>query len=449
MPLLRPPRPVIPANAGIQRDRHCTPARWIPAFAGMTGMVLAGIASAAEPIPPAPNPTKVQDQLRGVEDTLKAGETQQKAIAADIEAQRAEAARLSANLIDATQQVQEAERQQAAAAERLGALDANVKALEASLAGRQALIADVLAALQRMGRNPPPAILLKPGDMAEAIRAATALGGILPDLRAETEALAKDLDRLKDLRQQAAQQRDAAIQQAAALGNQRKRLAEAVERRQAALHVAADALAAGQARNAELARQAGSLKDLLAKAQEQAQATAAGQQAADDVAAKAASLRGADPTRLKPAIAFVDAKGALPPPSAGAVLRAFGASDGFGGTEKGLSLAAKPGSVVAAPMDSSVMFAGSYRTYGHVLILNAGGGYTMVIAGLGRTSVVTGQFVLAGEPVASVGETAARSATAAAIGASEPILYIELRKDGVAVDPGPWFLKSEDEKARG
>ncbi len=407
MPTLANAAPVIPAKAGTLGRTDRSAALWIPAFAGMTALVLTGVAQAAESVPPAPDPTRVQDQLRGVEDTLKAGEAQQKAIEADIAAQRAEAARLSANLIDATGQVQEAERQQAAAAERLGALDANVKALEASLAGRQALVADVLAALQRMGRNPPPAILLKPGDMAEAIRAATALGGILPDLRAETQALAKDLDRLKDLRQQVAQQRDAAVQQAAALGEQRKKLAESVERRQASLHGAADALAAGQARNAELARQAGSLKDLLAKAQEQAQATALGQQAADDVAAKAAGLRGADPTRLKPAIAFADAKGALPLPSTGAVLRPFGASDGFGGTEKGLSLAARPGSVVAAPMDSSVLFAGAYRTYGHVLILNAGGGYTMVIAGLGRTSVAAGQFVLAGEPVASVGDNAA------------------------------------------
>ena len=130
-------------------------------------------------------------------------------------------------------------------------------------------------------------------------------------------------------------------------------------------------------------------------------------------------------------------------------MRAFGDPDGYGGAEKGLSLAAKPGTLVAAPMDASVLFAGPYRTYGQVLILNAGDGYNMVIAGLGRVNVLPGQFVLAGEPVATIGDGSVRSATAAAVGANEPILYIELRKDGVAVDPGPWFKKSEDEKARG
>jgi len=407
-----------------------------------------GFALAQTPAP-SPSPSPSADQLRGVEDMLRAGEEQQKAIQGEIEAQRADAAKLSAALIDTTAKVQDAEREQANAAQRLASLDANAHALEASLAGRQELVADILAGLQRMGRNPPPAILLRPGDVAEAIRAASALGGVLPDLRAETEALAKDLDKLAQLRVAIAQERDAALQQATALSAERRNLLDLIDRRQAALETASGALAAGEARNADPAKQAATLKDLLAKTEQQQRDAAVGQQAADDVAAKAASLRGADPTRLRPAIAFVDAKGALPLPVSGTVLRAFGESDGYGGTERGLSISARAGSLVAAPMDASVLFAGAYRTYGHVLILNAGGGYNMVLAGLGSLNVVSGQFVLGGEPIASVGEGATRSATAAAVGASEPILYIELRKDGVAVDPGPWFTKSEDEKARG
>jgi murein hydrolase activator len=403
----------------------------------------------AETPAPGASPSPDASQLRGVEDMLRAGQDQQKSIQSDIEAQRADSAKLSAALIDATAKVQEAERQQTNAAQRLSALDANAHALEASLAGRQDLVATILAGLQRMGRNPPPAILLKPGDVAEAIRAATALGGVLPELRAETEALANDLDKLGQLRVAIAQERDAAAAQATALGEDRKKLIDMIDKRQAALQAASGALAAGEARNSDLAKQAASLKDLLANAERQQREAALGQQAADDVAAKAAGLRGADPTRLRPAIAFADAKGDLPWPASGATLRAFGASDGYGGTERGLSISAKAGDIVAAPMDASVLFAGAYRTYGHVLILNAGDGYNMVLAGLGRLNVVAGQFVLAGEPVASVGEGATRSATAAAIGASEPILYIELRKDGIAVDPGPWFIKSEDEKARG
>ena len=73
----------------------------------------------------------------------------------------------------------------------------------------------------------------------------------------------------------------------------------------------------------------------------------------------------------------------------------------------------------------------------------------MLLAGLDRISVLPGQFVLAGEPVGAMGDGAVRMAAAAAIGAAEPVLYIELRKDGTAIDPGPWWAKSDIEKARG
>jgi septal ring factor EnvC (AmiA/AmiB activator) len=83
------------------------------------------------------------------------------------------------------------------------------------------------------------------------------------------------------------------------------------------------------------------------------------------------------------------------------------------------------------------------------LIINASGGYYLVLAGMDRINVGVGQFVLAGEPIALMGDGSARTAAAAAIGAAQPILYIELRKDGAAIDPGPWWAKTDIEKARG
>ena len=73
----------------------------------------------------------------------------------------------------------------------------------------------------------------------------------------------------------------------------------------------------------------------------------------------------------------------------------------------------------------------------------------MVLSGMDRINVSVGQFVLAGEPVAVMGDGAARSATAAAIGAAQPVLYIQLRKNDTPIDPGPWWAKSTIEKAHG
>ena len=88
------------------------------------------------------------------------------------------------------------------------------------------------------------------------------------------------------------------------------------------------------------------------------------------------------------------------------------------------------------------------HNYGQLLILNAGGGYHVLLAGMERISVDLGQFVLTGEPVAVMGD-GAQSAVAKAGGVSQPVLYVEFRKDGVPVDPGPWWAVNEGQKVRG
>jgi len=177
-------------------------------------------------------------------------------------------------------------------------------------------------------------------------------------------------------------------------------------------------------------------------------------------AAATASLQGApsgikpnpnvfkDPGRLAPAIAFASAKGLLPMPVNGVKIRDFGRSDGAGGVEKGISLATRPGAQVTTPCDGWVVYSGPFRSYGQLLIINAGGGYHVLIAGMERISVNIGQFVLTGEPVATMGSTSQVAAILATT-ASQPVLYIEFRKDGTSIDPGPWWAASEGEKVRG
>jgi septal ring factor EnvC (AmiA/AmiB activator) len=130
----------------------------------------------------------------------------------------------------------------------------------------------------------------------------------------------------------------------------------------------------------------------------------------------------------------------------GATTKNFGDPDGFGGQQRGVSIAAPAGATVSTPADAWVAYAGPYRSYGQLLILNAGEGYYLVLAGMERIEVSVGQFVLAGEPVAvmSGGRVAG-----AAIGVMQPVLYIELRKNDTVIDPNPWWAKSNLEKARG
>ena len=436
------------------------PARRVYGSAALLVAALACATALAEPQAPTAKPdprAEKQMQLRGVEDTLKASEEQRRQIEADVDEIRLDRARLNAALIETTAKVQDTESQQAAASARLAELNAGADALSASLDNRRSVISDVLAVLQRMGRNPPPAILVRPGDMVEAVRAAMMLGATISDLKSEADSLASDLDKLTALRSAIASQRDDLARSAEALVLDKTRLTDLIGARQQSLSVAESALGAERKRAAELAGQAASLKDLIAGMEREVGAAKAGADAAAaadravaaDVASRAAASRSADPARLTPAIAFADAKGQLSMPVAGAVLKTFGAPDSYGGAEKGVSIATPAAATVSSPIDGWVVYSGPYRTYGQLLILNAGGGYYMVLAGMDRIDVSVGQFVLAGEPVAVMGDGSARTAAAAAIGAAQPVLYIEVRKNETAIDPGPWWSKSNIEKARG
>ncbi|MFZ0208714.1 MAG: hypothetical protein WAL59_21850, partial [Roseiarcus sp.] len=176
--------------------------------------------------------------MHGVEDTLKASEQQRRQIEADVEAIRLDRARLNAALIETTAKVQETESQRAAATARLAELNINADALSASLDNRRVVISDVLAALQRMGRDPPPAILVRPGDMVEAVRAAMMLGATISDLKSEADALASDLDKLTALRASIASQRDDLARSAQSLALDKTRLTELIRARQQSLSVA-------------------------------------------------------------------------------------------------------------------------------------------------------------------------------------------------------------------
>ena len=232
------------------------------------------------------------------------------------------------------------------------------------------------------------------------------------------------------------------------------RLAALVEERQRKQSAVEKDMEAEGARAVTLSRQVDSLQGLISKMEQDLQSAAK--------AAATASLRGTpatpngkpnlgglkDPARLSPAIAFASAKGLFALPVNGVKIREFGGSDGAGGVEKGISLATRPGSQVTTPCDGWVVYAGPFRSYGQLLILNAGGGYHVLIAGMERISVNIGQFVLTGEPVATMG-TKSQVASILATNASQPVLYIEFRKDGTPIDPGPWWAANEGEKVRG
>ncbi len=414
-------------------------------------------------------------KLRGLEDSIDLSAARRKQMQGEIDAAREDAGKLRSALIETTARVSADETQVAASQAHLDRALLSEGAVKRSLDGRRAVIAEVLAALQRMGRKPPPALLVDPDDVLKAIRTSMLLGAVLPGMRADVDALVADLRELARARAGIEAERRNLADDLARLGAERVRLAALIEARQAALGSAEAALAAERERAQALAGQATSLKELIGRMEAESRPAAEAAEAARRSDQKTADQGGGDrkkpdgqvaallppdaavrpggvprdPARLAPAVAFASLKGALSLPAAGSPLRSFGSPDGFGGTEKGVRFQTGIGAVVASPSDGWIAYAGPYRSFGQLLIVNAGNGYYIVLAGMERINVDLGQFVLAGEPVAVMGDGSAKTAAAMALGAAQPILYVEFRKDGATIDPGPWWAKPELQKVRG
>ena len=358
-------------------------------------------------------------------------------------------------IIETAARVVDVEERAAGTQERLDVLDDKEQALRSSLQERRGLIAEVLAALQRIGRQTPPALMIRAEDALQSVRSAMMLGAVLPEMRHQAEVLATDLAELVRLRTQIADERSRLARDLLVLVDERQRLSLFIDERQKRLAEAERTLGEERQHAAALAVQAENLNQLIVKLEQGLDSAARSARAAarsgDDK--KGASARPdfaalKDPGRLSPAISFASAKGMLPLPVNGAKIREFGAPDGLGGTEKGVSIAARPEGQITAPCDGWVVYAGPFRNYGQLLILNAGGGYHVLLAGMERISVDLGQFVVTGEPVAVMGGGAHLTVDKAG-GTSQPVLYVEFRKDGIPVDPGPWWAANEGQKVRG
>lgn len=395
------------------------------------------------------------DALKQRDEELKSARDQQRksaeaetALKREIEQIGVDRRQLNQDLIDSAGRLRSVESKIAATQERLKPLDDNERSIRKSLDGRRAVIGEVLAALQRIGRRPPPALITSPEDALQSVRTAMVLGAVLPEMRHEVEALANDLSELLAVRKKIDSERDQLKAELASLDGERARVAALVEERQKQLAEREKALDAERARAGNLARDVDNLKDLIAKLEQGLDpATREAREAARSDSRPALSAF-RDPGRLAPAVAFASLRGQVPIPVNGVKLKEFGAPDGSGGAEKGLSIATRAGAQVTAPADGWVVYAGPFRSYGQLLILNVGGGYHVLLAGMERISVDLGQFVLTGEPVAVMGN-GSHIAAILATGSSQPVLYVEFRKDGVPVDPGPWWAAGEGEKVRG
>jgi septal ring factor EnvC (AmiA/AmiB activator) len=385
--------------------------------------------------PPKPAPGL---ELNTMERALERSEFRQQSLIGAAAALTREQYELSRQLIATAAEIQAREAMINASREKIAVLGREEAVLRRNLSHRSDQLAELLAGLTELEKNPPPALLASPRDALSAVRAAMLFGAAVPALRSETAALSRDLARLASLRSTIIREQQALSANLEKLRFAKLDLESLYDRKNVLLAATDDALLKERERAAKLAQKAKTLKQLV-------EALAEDGSRRREHAAKQAALRSPEATE-KPPLAFTERLGRLDYPAQGQLIRQFGDADGFGGQAKGIFIATTTEAQVVSPAVGRIAFAGNFRSYGQLLILDVGEGYHVLLAGMARVKVETGQSIEAGEPVGEMGDAPAQGTI---IGGQledpRPVIYIEFRKAGSAIDPSRWWIGANRE----
>lgn len=293
-------------------------------------------------------------------------------------------------------------------------------------------LSHLLGALQRIEANPPPALAVSPDDAADAVRAAKLMASLGEALQTRTDNLAIELEKLARL------QTDMEAEQVKLKANEeelrakRTRTKSLVEQKSRLEASISQDRAAVQKRVAALAAEADTLRDLISRFERSTRDIVPRlkpdrQQAARENRQPSTDRRPTRPSRplVLPdgTLRFAEAQGRIQAPVDGRITQAYTRA------RKGVTVAARAQAQVVAPHVGRVEFAGPFKNYDNVVILNLGEGYFMLLTGLGEIYANTDDIVTPGEPIGLMPFNTQSGVE----------LYIEIRKDGAAINPNPWL----------
>ena len=383
---------------------------------------LAAAASLAQPAMVYEQPGDVQQALAEAQSQGEAARQRAESLEAEAASATEAAERTARESAGAAARIQQAEAAIAADQARIGLVEQQRAALRARLAEKRRPLVRLTASLQRLARRPPVLSMLRPGSLRDAMYVRAILASMLPEVDRRTASLRAEIARSKALQEQA---RLAVVQLRAGEAEWRKRrqgLTALETRQRLALRTVsgvADREAERALALAERTRDLDGLADDLGKA---------GALRAELAALPGPVLRPVQPlaAQVGPETAATAAAGAGPAayalPASGRLVAGFGESPQGLPRSRGIALAVRQGAQAVAPASGRVVFAGPYRGYGSIVIIEHSGGWTSLITGLAQLDARVGDRLVRGSPLGITG-------------AGRPVITLELRRDGVPVNP--------------
>ncbi|MBO21792.1 MAG: hypothetical protein CMM26_05370 [Rhodospirillaceae bacterium] len=433
-------RATISASSGIvPYCRACRGAVLLtPVLFLLSGLVTGALAESAEP-------DAVRGQLENLREALKADEKSMASLAREAETQARELRTLRAELSAAARAVQSHEAALDKIEMEIAGLERDAGAKQSQFAERHSQLVGTLTALQRLSLRPTAALLVTPGDPNDVVRSGLLLRAAVPEIVHQANILRHDIASLADLRKRIEIRRDALQQAAVDLQRDRRRLEMLSKAKNQVLRQTRDAQSAADARIVNLRREAQTLEELLSRLRESnARAPVHPRLGTPDENFVSPTLSPAGPS-------IASARGNLTPPAHGQILQGFGEPTPAGPRARGITWRTRADATVVATWDGRIAFAGPFRRFGQILIIDHGEGYHTLIAGLGRIEARVGQWVLTGEPLGRtiVGASSDRSASEGTRSGGQAVraedrtrgarLYVELRRNGEPINPLPWL----------
>lgn len=398
-----------------------------------------------------------QDELNAIERDIRQQQQRSKEFADKSQALQDEVTALRAELIALSQSVQQREANVTRLELALAEVTREEKLARDALEKRYGQSVDTLMALQRLALNPPEALIASPQDPSDMVRSAILLRSIIPHIQDQADSLRGDVTRYTEKRENLERQK-ASLQRANVnLDDERRRLDVLIEeKKKLSKRYIADSQNARK-KMATLTNKAKNLRGLIERleierkereereAQQRvnvippkkpdspSESTEVPQTNADDNADNEIVL--GMPPKGKP---IARSKGNLSRPAVGPVVMTFGQKEKLGGKHKGISIKTRTAAQIVATYDGQIAFAGPFRGYKQLLIIDHGDGYHTLLTGMDRIDVSVGQWLLSGEPVGVMSSNSS----------SHDTLYFELRKNGAPINPLPW-LRQQNAKARG
>lgn len=369
------------------------------------GAVVSSFALAAQN-----NPDSAKSELSRVTSQIKQAEKEHQKLREKAKSVQKEILDVRKKMVAAASSIQEQEESLDRLEQKLAEFEAQQSLMKKRLEVRKAQRMRVLAALQTLAFKPTEALIAQPLAPQDTLRSALLLREAVPQLEYSTEGLRKDLNKVASLTT-AIRAQYAQIKTMTQRLDEKRRGMNVLIKKKSQLQTAfASESSRAKIRAENLAKQAGDLKELLAKLE------------ADSKRRAAVSRETGVPTG-----AFMAAKGRIPYPVKGNIVKKYGEPTEAGITSRGITIRTRPNAQVISPYDGTVLFAGPFRGYGQLVIIEHGDGYHTLLAGIGRLDTSVGQSLLAGEPVGIM------------VAQSKPTLYIELRKNGQPINPAGWL----------